>query len=75
MLAALGFPPSVSPSIFYNTRHKNKAGFGIVILFTSFTFTVFSVGVVKIGTVRVSEVPFQRRTGVFELGSRRSWLT
>lgn len=75
MLAALGFPPSVSSSIFYNTRHKNKAGFGIVILFTSFTFTVFSVGVVKIGTVRVSEVPFQRRTGVFELGSRRSWLT
>lgn len=47
VLAALGFPPAVSRFIFYNTRHKNKAGLGIVILFTSFTFTVFHVREVK----------------------------
>lgn len=70
MLAALGFPPSVSRSIFYNTRHKNKAGFGIVFLFTSFTFSVFSVGVVKkVEKFELSEVLFQRRVDVFELGS------
>lgn len=67
MLAALGFPPSVSRSIFYNTRHKNKAGFGIVFLFTSFTF---SVGVVKkVEKFELSEVLFQRRMDVFELWS------
>lgn len=70
VLAALGFPPSVSRSIFYNTRHKNKAGFGIVFLFTSFTFSVFSVGVVKkVEKFELSEVLFQRRADVFELGS------
>lgn len=75
LLAALGFPPSVTRNIFYNTRRKNKAAFWDCCSVYLICLPPFSPAVEKRKKAEKFELSeflrslFQRRTDVFELRS------